>query len=103
MLKTYNELGPFDYNKKISPYLFLSEIHTRGPIELENGDKYLGHWTKDGLRHGPGRMVFKCGSEYEGYWHRDMATGWGRLIFNNGDAYEGDWRDNKAQGFGVFL
>jgi hypothetical protein len=40
-------LGPFEYmdTDDITP----GEI-VKGPIELDNGAIYLGHWTKDGLR-----------------------------------------------------
>ena len=45
-------------------------------MRYENGDEYQGSLF-DGVRHGKGRMLWKCGDWYEGDWLRDRRHGEG--------------------------
>jgi hypothetical protein len=40
----------------------------RKPKLLDNGAIYVGEWSKTGLRHGKGKVIFKDGSIFEGHW-----------------------------------
>jgi hypothetical protein len=48
-------------------------------------------------------MVYRDGSEYEGYWFNDMANGEGRIIHSDGDAYIGEFLNDRANGSGVYI
>ena len=43
-----------------------------------SGAIYEGDWL-GGFRDGYGKMIWKDGTEYEGYWRDNRASGWGKI------------------------
>lgn len=97
---TEEKLGAFPIDPAGNPKGV--ELIKRGPFELDNGAVFVGNWSKDGLRFGPGMQIWTDGSKYEGQWRNDMANGRGRLIHSDGDVYIGEWLNDKAHGYGVY-
>jgi len=73
-------------------------IVKRGPIQLENGEFYLGYWNPAHQMHGFGQ---KWGSDglYDGEWKWGLREGRGKSV-NSGEEYEGSWVGNEKHGFG---
>ena len=46
----------------------------------------------DGKRNGPGLMVFRDGTRYEGNWRNGLPDGEGRLILADGASVKGSWK-----------
>lgn len=101
------KLGDFKYNnsKEEEPFgLDAKNIEKRKMVTFDHGIKYLGEWNKiTELKEGKGLQIWPDGSQYEGFWKRNMANGRGRLVHSDGDVYIGDWVDDKAHGYGVYL
>lgn len=75
-----------------------------GPLVMENGAKYYGHWNAtSNERHGFGMQIWADGSKYVGYWEHDKANGNGRLIHSDGDVYTGEFKNNAAFGHGKYV
>ena len=55
-----------------------------------------------GHKSGYGIEARADGSQYEGFWERDLAEGYGRFTSPNGDMYIGDWVANQAHGHGEY-
>ena len=73
-----------------------------GPYEYSDGSVYQGQMNKQNEKHGKGRLLFKDGGLYEGYFKNNRPFGYCRLIKANGDIYEGMNWDYKAHGRGVY-
>ena len=53
---TKEQLGNFEWD--IDEYHYGDDLVTRGPFELDNGAVYKGSWSKEGLRHGCGLLLW---------------------------------------------
>ena len=53
-----------------------------------------------GFRHGYGRMTWKDGTFYEGYWQLGCADGIGEIQYANLDIMKGEFKYNKLNGYG---
>ena len=59
--------------------------------------------TKDGKTpQGRGRMTYRTGEVYEGYWRKGIRAGSGTFTYANGDRYTGTWRNDVPDGNGHF-
>lgn len=75
--------------------------HGFGRMEYSTGDIYEGNWVDD-LRHGSGVLYFNDGRTYEGTFFNDNRTGEGILRWSNGDTYEGTFVKGAISGLGRF-
>ena len=61
--------------------------------KFDNDSTYTGYVRKeDGVRQGPGIIVWPDSTRYEGQWQNDKAEGKGKLFHADGDVYTGDWK-----------
>ena len=59
--------------------------------------------TKDGKTpQGHGKMTYRTGEVYDGYWRKGVRTGSGTFTYANGDRYTGTWRNDVPDGNGHF-
>jgi hypothetical protein len=64
-----------------------------------DGARYSGA-TKDGKRHGAGRLEWPNGAVYEGEFLNGLMHGRGRMKHGSGDVYVGEFRNGMAHGAG---
>lgn len=69
-MAAFRKVGQFDYSK-ISEKFDSDELVKRGPIEMPNGEVYIGQWTADNERQGLGKQLWSDGAVYEGSWYND--------------------------------
>lgn len=50
---------------------------------------YEGDWSKEGKKHGIGRLNFTDGTAYEGRFHHGLFHGYGSLRLPDATTYEG--------------
>ncbi len=55
-----------------------------------------------GEQTGYGRIEYRYGDSYEGYWWLGEYDGPGRKEYANGDWYDGEWKEGKMHGEGTF-
>lgn len=58
--------------------------------------------TKNGKKHGFGKLKLTMGNMYEGFWKEGLMHGKGTLKYPDGAVYEGDWENGKREGTGKF-
>ena len=58
------------------------------------GDVYEGDWSKEGKKHGIGRITFNDGSMYEGRFMNGFFSGYGTLRLADGTVYTGNIKDS---------
>lgn len=70
----------------------------------------LSFFTNDSHYHGGkgeghGRRHFTCGQYQEGYWKNDEPEGPGKLLTKANSGYDGEWQGGKVSkaGIGIFL
>ena len=56
------------------------------------GDVYEGDWSKEGKKHGIGKITFYDGSMYEGRFMNGFFSGYGTLRLADGTVYTGSVR-----------
>ena len=62
---------------------------------------YEGDWV-DGKKEGKGKIIFKSGSIFEGYFKNDMKHGYGKMYYYpSGNYFEGEWREDVKAGMGT--
>lgn len=64
-----------------------------------DGARYSGA-TKEGKRHGKGRLEWPNGAVYEGEFLNGLMHGRGKMKRGSGDVYVGEFRDGMAHGAG---
>ena len=69
----------------------------------QDGKKYEGYWSSDGMRDGYGVMNNGDGALYEGYWKDNKQHGRGCLVDIDGGLYVGEWADGKKEGQGTYF
>jgi hypothetical protein len=74
-------------------------LHGMGILNWANGNKYEGQCLA-GKRHGQGTMHWAGGSSYFGEWVGDKIHGKGTLRNSNGNTYEGQWDKGQRSGQG---
>ena len=57
--------------------------------QYPEGDVYEGDWSKEGKKHGIGRISFQNGTKYEGRFMHGNFSGYGTLIFADKTVYAG--------------
>ena len=63
---------------------------------------YVGHFNKNGVPHGEGKLTYDDESVYEGEWVNDMRYGRGVMTFApSGDVYDGEWVNDVMSGHGI--
>lgn len=62
-----------------------------------------GSEWRDGLPFGRGRLIYKDGSLFTGYFSKGIPNGEGRFISSQGWYYEGDIQKEQAEGKGIFI
>ena len=68
--------------------------------DYEDGTYYIGQ-TKNGLRHGKGKMYYENGNIlYDGDFIEDNEEGNGKYYYENGEYYIGDWGNSLRNGTG---
>ena len=74
----------------------------KGKMKYENGEYYIGQWSKD-RRHGKGKLYNKIGKiKYEGDFYNDKMEGKGKYYYENADYYYvGNWLNDKEHGRGA--
>lgn len=75
--------------------------HGKGKLVLRNGDVYIGAW-KNGKRSGQGVYIYSSGIKYNGQWKNDVMDGSGSFIIPGTGSYYGDIKEGQMTGFGVF-
>jgi hypothetical protein len=61
-----------------------------------------GEW-RDGLPYGRGRLLYRDGSLYDGYFTKGVPDGEGRFVSSQGWYYQGELQKEQAEGHGVFV
>lgn len=94
-------------------YYFDNKIQGNKNIMYDiNGDKYKGEWAsnfkdeekKDYKPEGKGRMIYKNGDIYEGYWKQGKKEGIGKITYAyNKSTWEGNWYNDKKNGQGIIF
>ena len=74
----------------------------KGTYTYANGDKYVGEYLDNFIRHGQGTFTWAYGTQYVGEWQNDKRHGQGTLTGPDGDQYVGEWQNNKMHGQGTF-
>lgn len=46
---------------------------------------------------GHGKMRFRDGSQFIGFWRNSKQNGQGRMLYGNGTALEGNWENGELQ------
>ena len=83
-------------------------------LDEETGEYYIEYvksapiyygQTKNGARHGKGRMTWPNGNVYDGLWENGRANGYGELSINDendpekfGNRYLGEWKNDLKHG-----
>lgn len=70
----------------------------RMTIVNEEGAKYIGESSADGVRHGRGEYIWTNGDRYQGDFAVGLKDGNGILYFSNGDKRVGVWKEDKLHG-----
>jgi putative sterol carrier protein len=73
--------------------------HGRGVFKSADGDTYVGMY-KDDVRHGHGVYTTAEGARYEGEFREGLPNGKGVYVFENGDVYTGMFQDDEFHGQG---
>ena len=71
----------------------------KGRLKYKNGNTFTGFF-KDGAKHGYGSLVSLNGYEYHGNWVNGKQTGEGQVHYKNGDIYTGSFLEGLRNGFG---
>ena len=72
-----------------------------GTYHFSNGDEYIGNFF-NGRLHGNGTYTWASGgAKYVGEHVMDARTGYGKIIYKDGAEFEGYWRYTPKK-FGVF-
>ena len=86
----------FNWNSDSTKDIFTKRV-IKPIIQLTNGARYQGEWNEfENLRDGRGIQIWPNGSRYDGFWKDGMAHGPGRLVHALGDVYEGEWFEDKT-------
>jgi hypothetical protein len=80
-----------------------NNLITKKCMELEDGSIYEGQWSKEGLRTGRGKCLFKDGVYFDGFWIDGVPEIIGRFIKPNKDLYEGIVKKGKFNGKGIMF
>lgn len=78
----------------------LTPTAKRGPIQLKDGEYYIGDWNPANEMHGIGQWLSASGEVYEGQWKCGLRQGQGNEVSSIGEVYEGSWIQNMKSGFG---
>ena len=46
----------------------------------QNDSFYIGQVNINNKKHGIGKLTYKDGTRYQGFWINDKFTGWGRIM-----------------------
>ena len=77
-------------------------MNGKGRIIYKNGSMYDGYW-KDNKYLGNGPVIDISGEgKFIGKWMNGKAAGMGTMEFNDGTHYEGLWSKGEITGHGVF-
>ena len=71
----------------------------RGRQTYDSGERFYGVW-RNGLKHGPGKLVLPNKDYYEGTWYNDILEGEVRFVGLR-QYYEGQFFDGKFHGYGI--
>lgn len=52
------------------------------------------------IKQGKGKIKWRNGSIFEGWWKNDKPNFRGKLIYSGGDIYIGEYVDGKSDGLG---
>jgi hypothetical protein len=77
--------------------------HVHPENSKKKSEDYVGDVSKEGKKHGRGRLVYESGEVYYGDWANNRKHGTGTFIYVNGDKYTGAFHKGKKSGFGDFL
>ena len=72
------------------------------PEAIEDLDEYISCWKKNKTSR-KGKIKYKNGDIYEGYFSNDIKEGYGKMTYKNGDYYCGNWVNNKKEGKGKMI
>ena len=73
-------------------------------FKLPNGDRYIGEFNENGLKHGIGEYNWTNKHvNYKGNWENDQMNGKGMIVYKNGDLYQGEFLNNKFHGEGEYF
>lgn len=73
----------------------------RGKILFDNGDSYVGGFSK-GMMHGRGVYHTNFGmTKYSGEFKNDLPHGEGKEEWKDGSIYKGEFANGKKHGFGI--
>eukprot|EP00095_Tigriopus_kingsejongensis_P006583 maker-scaffold445_size168248-snap-gene-0.26 protein:Tk06583 transcript:maker-scaffold445_size168248-snap-gene-0.26-mRNA-1 annotation:"aaa domain-containing protein" len=95
------------------PYgVYSGEVHDgkpngHGTLHFNNGDNqgrqfFEGTWA-DGVRRGPGRMIWNTGEEFNGEWRNNLQTGQGEHRFASGDYDVAIWERGLRHGPATYI
>lgn len=68
----------------------------------KDGEKFEGIVDNMDRQTGYGRIEYRNGDSYEGYWWLGEYDGPGRKEYANGDWYDGEWEQDKMHGQGKY-
>ena len=77
------------------------KFNGKGKCEYKNGI-YMKEILKI-INKGYGKMKYKNGDIYEGYFKDNKFDGYGKMIYNNKDEYDGQWKNGKKHGDGTMI
>lgn len=71
-------------------------------LEFPDGSKYCGSVSCDQKLHGLGKLRYKRGDVYVGFFALNAFHGRGEYTFINGDSYDGEWVEGRMCGEGKY-
>lgn len=103
MLEDKNGTAYAEFERKVRVSFNASNVTSKRYEDYdENGDKFEGIVDDMDRQTGYGRIEYRNGDSYEGYWWLGEYDGPGRKEYANGDWYEGEWKEGKMHGEGTF-
>ena len=82
--------------------IYMNDMPYNGTYLDGNGDKYVGQFNTNGVRHGEGVYSFANGQKYVGEFKNGRIHGQGTYYYINGDKYIGEFKNWKQDGYGTF-
>ena len=73
----------------------------KGKEKMSNGSIFEGIYF-GGMRK-EGKITWKDGSTYEGFFEKDKFNGYGKYKWGDKRQYEGEWKEGKMNGFGKII
>jgi len=81
-------------------YLDFGILEGPGKVVYKDGSWYEGDFVYGNLVRGKCKIIYEDGGCYEGQMDQGVISGQGTMVWANGDVYTGQWKDGKYHGKG---